>query len=796
MVQTRALLKAAVAAAVVFLLASAASAAVIHDIRFEQYTYEDVLTFDSTGPTDLGGCVVEFGAEPAAGYLNVAAFIPGLSTSPQWIVHNLRLHALDEGVPEETVTYQFPLSDLGVEDGMVIAAIEYGYEIMTDPMLDADAPAWLATVVLDQNAPVTPVTVDVGEDVPVTTGVIDEPTGDEVYHAVSADAGADTVKSNIGCEMPNIDLGGTGDGLDVNACMPASCGNSLEWLKNKHGDINFPHDKRSVMKQIARAAGRIPPAGVHAHDAARAKLDFIEAHKLPIHVKIQTASAHGDIKSTSGATTCEDKDAGAGSWPTRNFIMEEARKGEDVEVIVTYYYKDTDGKLKPANMAHALVLTGAGTKAGADYVKLKDDGDQHASGGTRQRESGIKDEGWGIELTNLKRKVPAGRPGAGKPARAFVSAVVSESRDTTVTHPGGSETASGYCQLIKRTVPKGGTITFAYPDTGSRCYNSTLILRQPGVTHHDVYLGPWNFNKGKSRSWTNTHDQPMVVMLHNDDKAPGQSPYPGFDVGISITDSTGAAVTKQADSPFNPEEYGGFSLGGNDFSSDEFAQVDLGALVTSSPIMEGFDLGTLPSRLATASPGTQELLINIPTFWNRYWEHLGFVVDVLTVNASGDLLVECPANGFSFPLPITASGRYELDLGTMPPVDPWELRLVAQNGLDIELDAIGVPSLVPHAPTDVPEAPPAVYLAAAPNPFNPRTSIKFGLARATEIDLSVYDVRGRRVATLATGLWPAGDHAIEWDGRDGAGHAVASGTYICRLEGGTILLSSRVTLVR
>ena len=62
----------------------------------------------------------------------------------------------------------------------------------------------------------------------------------------------------------------------------------------------------------------------------------------------------------------------------------------------------------------------------------------------------------------------------------------------------------------------------------------------------------------------------------------------------------------------------------------------------------------------------------------------------MNVNLPGDLMVECVANGFNAVLPISAPGRYQLDMGMMPPSNPWELRLVAQNGLDIELDGIGI----------------------------------------------------------------------------------------------------------
>lgn len=69
-----------------------------------------------------------------------------------------------------------------------------------------------------------------------------------------------------------------------------------------------------------------------------------------------------------------------------------------------------------------------------------------------------------------------------------------------------------------------------------------------------------------------------------------------------------------------------------------------------------------------------------------------------------------------------------------------------------------------------------------PNPFNPVTQVPFQLERAGHVRLLVYDVRGRRVRTLADGDLAAGSHAIRWDGEDDSGRRLASGIYACRLE--------------
>ncbi|MFN0151570.1 MAG: FlgD immunoglobulin-like domain containing protein [bacterium] len=71
---------------------------------------------------------------------------------------------------------------------------------------------------------------------------------------------------------------------------------------------------------------------------------------------------------------------------------------------------------------------------------------------------------------------------------------------------------------------------------------------------------------------------------------------------------------------------------------------------------------------------------------------------------------------------------------------------------------------------------------------------------AVEIDLAIFDVAGRRVTTLASlaaGALSPGEARVNWDGRDDAGRALASGVYFARLTSrGAIAATARVTLVR
>ena len=71
-----------------------------------------------------------------------------------------------------------------------------------------------------------------------------------------------------------------------------------------------------------------------------------------------------------------------------------------------------------------------------------------------------------------------------------------------------------------------------------------------------------------------------------------------------------------------------------------------------------------------------------------------------------------------------------------------------------------------------------------PNPFNSMTTIAFTLAQSSMVRLQVFDVRGRVIRNLVSGVLGPGDHAREWDGRDNHGMRAASGVYFYRLVAG------------
>jgi hypothetical protein len=84
-----------------------------------------------------------------------------------------------------------------------------------------------------------------------------------------------------------------------------------------------------------------------------------------------------------------------------------------------------------------------------------------------------------------------------------------------------------------------------------------------------------------------------------------------------------------------------------------------------------------------------------------------------------------------------------------------------------------------ESPTDAPNAGVRGLTLSQnyPNPFNPSTEISYSVEHDGYADLAVYDLAGRRVATLFHGSVDTGDHTAIWSGRDDQGNPVASGHY-------------------
>jgi flagellar hook assembly protein FlgD len=82
-----------------------------------------------------------------------------------------------------------------------------------------------------------------------------------------------------------------------------------------------------------------------------------------------------------------------------------------------------------------------------------------------------------------------------------------------------------------------------------------------------------------------------------------------------------------------------------------------------------------------------------------------------------------------------------------------------------------------------------------PNPFNNSTVIRFDLPRASEVQLTIYNIIGQMVLQR-TRYYEAGYHEFVWDGRSGSGEDVAGGVYFYRLQAGSFTSAMKMLLIK
>ncbi|MBI4364619.1 MAG: hypothetical protein HY568_04245 [Candidatus Latescibacteria bacterium] len=134
-------------------------------------------------------------------------------------------------------------------------------------------------------------------------------------------------------------------------------------------------------------------------------------------------------------------------------------------------------------------------------------------------------------------------------------------------------------------------------------------------------------------------------------------------------------------------------------------------------------------------------------------------------------------------------------LGAMPNTVRRNLLLYRTLVEEFEIPTCYVATAMENSRDAAPAARPVLY-DAAPNPFNPFTSIRFSLSRPAHVRLFVFDVSGARVRSLADAPMPPGLHRLTWDGRDDRGRSAASGAYFYRLEADGVTEAKKLILLR
>lgn len=139
-------------------------------------------------------------------------------------------------------------------------------------------------------------------------------------------------------------------------------------------------------------------------------------------------------------------------------------------------------------------------------------------------------------------------------------------------------------------------------------------------------------------------------------------------------------------------------------------------------------------------------------------------------------------------------GQYSADdpTASLQGDGPYLFRLYAAfTGSEWSLMAQAVLELEPTS-----DVPGLSGVLAAPNPFNPATTISFDLERAQRVRITVYDLDGRQVARLADDTFPAGTGRVTWGGTADDGRSLASGTYLVLVDSPGRQVTTKVTLLK
>lgn len=314
---------------------------------------------------------------------------------------------------------------------------------------------------------------------------------------------------------------------------------------------------------------------------------------------------------------------------------------------------------------------------------------------------------------------------------------------------------------------------------------------------------------------------PVEVGSHTTpDYARGVAYQSGYAYVVDL--SAGLRVIDVAD-PANPVEVGSVSLPAS--SGQVAVQGNYAYVANGSNGFRVVDISNPVLPLEVASISTSDYVASVFVSGNR-----AFIADF-----GGGLRIINIANpsnpnelGSYAPAGITASGvfvsgdtAYVTDQGSglivldvsnsNNPVEigshetPGSAFRVFKTGSGIHVaDGTGGVQIYRHpVATTLPDLDPTDFtpgnftsMQAFPNPARSHTSISYRVAGRGDVNLSVYDLRGALVKTLASGPQTAGRYQIEWNGLNENSRPVSSGIYFVRLSRGGVQSSRKVVIAR
>jgi PKD repeat protein len=145
----------------------------------------------------------------------------------------------------------------------------------------------------------------------------------------------------------------------------------------------------------------------------------------------------------------------------------------------------------------------------------------------------------------------------------------------------------------------------------------------------------------------------------------------------------------------------------------------------------------------------------------------------------------------------TGTVVYDTQMGAPDNAEP--ATAIDSGNISVRLPNGGLGHLSVRAPAVEPAAPGMARGFSleqnSPNPFRASTLVRFTLPQRSHVRLSVFDVAGREIATLANGAWEAGSHSVRWTGMTDSGERARRGVYFVHMASGREYQSVRKMIV-
>jgi hypothetical protein len=222
-----------------------------------------------------------------------------------------------------------------------------------------------------------------------------------------------------------------------------------------------------------------------------------------------------------------------------------------------------------------------------------------------------------------------------------------------------------------------------------------------------------------------------------------------------------------------------------------YAEANDGTRVTAGPVWS-FTTRSAPPSVQLASPNGGEMLTAgeiVSIDWSAS-DDVGVTSVDLWLSRDG---LAGTWEALALGIPDTGSSDWEV---TGPGTEDAWVKVVVHDADGSTAEDPGDAAFTIVDPTAAPVGLPAefAFRVVSRQPLPGGGSFAISVPRETTLRLDLFDVSGRRLATLADGMYPAGVHTVSWDGRTERGRA-AAGVYFLRLRAAEREIVRKVVVV-